>query len=84
MNDEYVDITSQEYHNRWKKRYMAIQIIRFCLNLFVTVGFVCLVYVLAPFIKGDQELETVPLTLSKLEVLIGILIIAKMLTKTHL
>lgn len=83
MNDEYVDITSQEFHDSWKKRYMAIQIIRFCLNLFMIIGIVCTMMIMAPYMTGEKELEEVPLSLSQLETIICGIFLVRMMEKIH-
>lgn len=83
MTDEYVDITSQEYHDSWKKRYIAIQIIRLCLNLIMCIGIVCIMMIMAPYMTGEKELEEVPLSLSQLEVIIFVIILLRMMGKTH-
>ena len=83
MTDEYVDITSQEYHKIWKKRYIAIQIIRLCLNLFMIIGMVCIIVLMKPYMTGEKELEEVPLSLSQLEAIICVIFLIRMMGKTH-
>ena len=79
---EYVDITDTKY-TAWLKRIAAI---RFCYRLFVTVIFtifiVTLTYGLAPYIKGAEEWENMPFTLSQLEAIMSLLLICWLLKKT--
>ena len=79
---DYIDITSQEYTDKIKKYYLMISIIKFVLNLIVTLGLVCLAYILAPYIKGDMELDPIPLTLSQLESLFMLLFVYWMFRHT--
>ena len=78
---EYVDITDAKY-TAWLKR---IAVIRICYRLFVTVIFmiflVTLAYGLAPYIKGTEEWENMPFTLSQLEAIMSLLIMCWLLKK---
>ena len=78
---EYVDITDTKY-TAWLKRIAAI---RFCYRLFVTVIFtifiVTLTYGLAPYIKGTEEWENMPFTLSQLEAIMSLLFMCWLLKK---
>lgn len=78
---EYVDITDARY-TAWLKRIAAIRI---CYRIFVTVIFmiflVTLVYGLAPYIKGTEEWENMPFTLSQLEAIMSLLLMCWLLKK---
>ena len=79
--DGYVDITDAKY-TAWLKRIAAI---RFCYRLFVTVIFmiilVMLTYGLAPYIKGTEEWEDMPFTLSQLEAIMSLLLMCWLMRK---
>ena len=79
---EYVDITDDKY-TAWLKRIAAIRI---CYNIFVCVIFtiflVTLVYGLAPYIKGTEEWENMPFTLSQLEAIMSLLLMCWLVRKT--
>ena len=79
--DEYVDITDAKY-TAWLKRIAAIRI---CYRIFVTVicviSLVTLTYGLTPYIKGTEEWENMPFTLSQLEAIMSLLLMCWLFKK---
>jgi len=72
--NQYVDVFSEKWTKRWK--YIAW--IRFFIKIFIMICFlitlVALCEGLAPFIKGTQEWEEMPFTLSQLEAILSLLV----------
>lgn len=80
--EEYIDITDAKY-TKWLKR---IAVIRLCLKMgaaaIIAVFMVTLFYGLAPYIKGTEEWEDMPWTLSQLEAVITFIVAAWMMHLT--
>ena len=76
-----MDITSPEYHKKMKKYYLIFCLIRLSIYVFVVIGIVNIMVIFIPFVKGDEELNPLPFTLSQLESLLIILFLAFMLKK---
>lgn len=78
---EYVDITDAKY-TAWLKR---IAVFRICYRIFITVilmiTLLTLTYGLAPYIKGTEEWENMPFTLSQLEAIMSLLIMCWLFKK---
>lgn len=80
--DEYVDVFSQ----KWTNRFKMIAWVRFGLKLLLVICwiilFVTLLQGLAPYIKGTDEWADMPFTLSQLESILTLLFMCWLMKKT--
>lgn len=80
--DEWTDITDAKY-TTWLKR---IAVIRICWRMGIAAIFavflMTLMYGLAPYIKGTEEWEDMPFTLSQLEAILSLLLMCWLVRKS--
>lgn len=81
MAAKYVDITDNKYTRLLK----TIATVRICVKMSIMASFVvCLVILLnglSPYITGSEEWENMPFTLSQIEAIFSLLVIAWMMNK---
>lgn len=78
---EYVDILDDKYTKTWKRIAMAKFLVKIGLYILWIVCLVIFAEILAPFIKGTMEYETLPLTMSQLESILALVGICWMFSK---
>ena len=81
MTEEYVDVLGEKYTKMWKR----FAYIRFFLRLFwcfiVCAGLVIVCLGLEPYIKGTQEWDDAPFTLSQLNAIFTLFVWCWMCSK---
>lgn len=79
--EEYVDITSEKWTKRWKI-YALIRVgIKWSWAIMCGIVLIVVFEVMAPYITGDEIWEDLPWTLSQLEAIISVSVIAYIMTK---
>lgn len=76
MEDEYVDVFSEKYTKMWKTISWVKFLIKTFIEIILIIGLVIMAQGLEPYIKGTAVWEEMPFTLSQLEAIFCLFVIA--------